>query len=129
MQVKFRRNTHRSAQMGKRGLMLILAIVLVSGLIYTFSKQVQPFAAAQPSKYMLPVRFLPQQRYLVHTDTTDYAHFASTLLRNAAAFQSKPQQLQIVFFIPPHLDMGELQDLYQIAAATPFETVLKKVDY
>ncbi len=127
MQLKFRRSVSRSGQLGKRALILILAILLVSGLIYYCSRSIRPFGL-QPDKFMLPVRFLGKNSYLIHTDTCNYSQFASVLLCHAAAFQSQPQKLQIVFFIPPQLHMGELQDLYQIAAATPFQLVLKKVD-
>ena len=76
--------------------------------------------------YTLPIRFLSKDSFLIHTDTTNYQKFASTLLKYTKQFVDNPNSLQIVFYIPPNINVADIQELYLVAQSTNFKTLLKK---
>jgi hypothetical protein len=128
LQIKFRRNTSKTAAFGRRSLVLILAVFIVSFLIYFLSASIKPMPTADNKVYNLPIYFLDSNTYLIHTDTTDYPRFASTLLKYTDPFVNKPNSLQIVFYIPKHISVAALQNVYWVAQSTNFKTLLQKIN-
>lgn len=122
MTIQLRRMARGARGAGKRSLMLIVAIVVVSVALWLLAKQ------WKSQTFVLHVHLLPQQQYLIHTDTTNYEQFASSLLlaiqRHRVADAKPP--ITIALHIPAGVTILEINDIVQIVQATNVQFELKK---
>ena len=112
--IEFRRNH----TVGKRGSMLgrsaVLLAIAVFGifilLLSAFYKKTE-----QPVDKVIIVTFLSDGYYIVGGDTTNYDNFASVLKEKISA--QKDKQMELNIRIPKEKNMGEINDILQIANA------------
>ena len=126
MQLQFRRNTNKTATFSKKILILIVALLIIAALFYFLAKMTKTIPTTTSKIYTLPIRFLSKDSFLIHTDTTNYQKFASTLLKYTNQFVDNPNSLQIIFYIPPNINVADIQELYLVTQSTNFKTLLKK---
>jgi biopolymer transport protein ExbD len=112
--VEFRRNHtvgRRGSMLGRSAVLLAIAVFGIFILLLTaFYKKTE-----QPVNKVIIVTFLSDGYYIVGGDTTNYDNFASVLKEKIVAQKDKQTELNIR--IPKDKNMGEINDILQIANA------------
>lgn len=112
--IEFRRNHtvgKRGSMLGRSAVLLAIAVFGIFILLLTaFYKKKE-----QPVNKVIIVTFLSDGYYIVGGDITNYDNFASVLKEKILAQKDKQTELNIR--IPKDKNMGEINDILQIANA------------